>query len=540
MNTGVLSLRQKVGQLMMVGFKGNEPSADILRLIEEGHVGGIILFGHNIGTPEQLLRLTGELQTCANNAGHALPLFISIDQENGTVRRLGPGTTVFPGNMLLGAVGSEQATRDVARATAEELKALGINMNLAPVLDVNNNPDNPVIGVRSFGETSEDVTRHGLASIAGHRDSGVMTSAKHFPGHGDTDTDSHLALPTIPHGIERLEEVEFVPFRRAIAAGVDSVMISHVFFPALESEQGVPASLSRSVVTHLLREKMGYDGVVMTDCLEMNAISETVGVAEGALQALKAGVDIVMVSHTYSRQKESIERIVQAVETGELDEAVIDRAVARVQRLKAKYLSWDNILPVPKKVPSIVGGEAHHKLAEHQFALGITLLKNDGFLPLHPEDATEVLVVIPEQKVSTPVEDVRFANYRLADAIREHHEHVQEIHIGISPEKKEADEVLQRTPSADVVIFGTVNAHLNRKQAELVSRILKAGKPVVAVAMRNPYDLTVIQDVAAYLATYEYTFPALSAAADIIFGKKTAQGKLPVTIPGYAERGGGL
>lgn len=531
MNVKKMSLRQKVGQLMMVGFPESEPSADILRMIEDEHVGGIILFGRNIGTPEDVLRLTTDLQTTAKKAGHPFPLFLSIDQENGVVRRLGEGTTVFPGNMLLGAVKNEQVTLSVAKATAEELKGLGINMNLAPVLDVNNNPRNPVIGVRSFAESPDDVTRHGLASISGHQQAGVMTTAKHFPGHGDTDTDSHLALPTISHDLERLEKVELPPFEKAIEAGVDSVMIAHVFFPALESEDGRPATVSRSVVTGLLREKMGYDGVIMTDCLEMDAISKTIGTAEGALQALKAGIDILMVSHSYAVQKETIERIVQAVESGELQEDMIDRATHRIWRLKQRYLSWGDVLSASKGVPATVGGETHCKLAEQAYARGITLLKNDGILPLGRDGDDELLVVVPGQKVSTPVEDPKYAHYRLADAIRRYHPSVKEVRITVSPTNDEIREVEALAESADTVIFGTVNAHINTRQADLVNRLSSTGKPVIAVAMRNPYDLTAFSDVSAYLATYEYTFPALSIAADIIFGKRKARGKLPVRVP---------
>src|SRR5690606_2186935 len=286
-----MSLRQKIGQLMMIGFHGTRLSEKVQRMIVEDCVGGIILFGRNIGTPEEVLRLTSDLQTCAKTAGHPFPLLISIDQENGVVRRLGKGTTLFPGNRLLGAVDDEKVTRHIARATAEELKRLGINMNLAPGLDVNNNPQNPVIGVRSFGESVDGVIRHGLAFIEGHQAVGVVTTAKHFPGHGDTDVDSHLDLPTVPHGLKRLETVELRPFQEAIDAGVCCVMIAHVFFPAFEAEDKVPATLSHSVVTGLLREKMGFNGVVTTDCLEMDAVSKTIGTVEGALRALKAGVD---------------------------------------------------------------------------------------------------------------------------------------------------------------------------------------------------------------------------------------------------------
>lgn len=536
-----MSLRQKIGQLMMVGFHGTEPSKDILRMIEEEHVGGIILFVRNIGTPKEVLQLTSDLQMRAKQAGQPLPLLISIDQENGSVRRLGEGTTVFPGNMLLGAADEDQVTRDIAKATADELNALGINMNFAPVLDVNNNPHNPVIGVRSFGEAAEDVSRHGMAYIKGYREAGGIPTIKHFPGHGDTATDSHLALPIIPHDLERLKEVELLPFQRAIEAGVDCVMSAHISFPALEPKKGVPATLSHSVITGLLREKMGFDGVVTTDCLEMDAISGTVGTAEGALQALRAGVDILLVSHTHAVQKETIEHIAQAVEAGELQEEVIDRAVSRILRLKEQYVSWDSIPSAGGDDLSTVGNEAHRKRSEQAYARGVTLLKNDDdVLPLSSRSEQEWLVIVPSPTISNPAEDPKFAEYRLADAIRRHRPRVSEVRINVSPTEEEFRVVEQRAQSYEVILFGTLNTHLHPRQADLVNYLLDMGKQVIAVAMQAPYDLMAIPGVSASIATYEHTYPALCVAADIIFGKKRAKGKLPVTIPGVANRGGGI
>jgi len=541
MNISSMSLRQKIGQLMMVGFKGTTPSPEILQMIEEEHVGGIILFGRNIGTPEEVLQLNADLQAAAKRANHPAPLLISIDQENGVVRRLGVGTTVFPGNMLMGAVNDPEATKAVAHASAKELKALGINMNLAPVLDVNNNPHNPVIGVRSYGESVESVTRHGIASIHGHQEAGVVTTVKHFPGHGDTDTDSHLALPVISHDLDRLEQVELVPFQKAIEAGADCVMIAHVYFPALEPRENVPATISEAIVTGLLREKLGFQGVITTDCLEMNAISETIGTADGALLALKAGVDILMISHRHNWQKDAIERIVQAVEKGEISEELIDRAVERVLKLKAKYLSWDEALPaIKERVPSFVGGADHASLAQNQFDRGVTLVKNNGILPLKLTEDAKILVVYPNSQVYTMVEDARYATYALKDALLTHHSNVEELRISSPPTDDEIQSVIRRSIDADLIIFGTMNAHLQDKQAEMVRQAAAQGKPVIAIAMRNPYDLMVYPEVSAFLATYEFTLPCLRVAADILFGTKPSKGKLPVSIPGYAPIGFGL
>lgn len=535
-----MSLRQKIGQLMMIGFKGIVPSKEILQMIEEYHVGGIIFFGRNIGTPEEVLNLTSELQQAALRGKHELPLLISIDQENGLVRRLGVGTTVFPGNMLLGAVGDEEATREVAQATAEELKALGINMNLAPVLDINNNPHNPVIGVRSYGESVEDVTKHGIASIKGHHDAEVITNIKHFPGHGDTDADSHLALPVISHDLDRLEKVELVPFQRSIEAGADSVMIAHVYFPTIEPRENVPATISKAVVTNLLREKMGFNGVITTDCLEMDAISKTIGTVEGALQALKAGIDILMISHSHDLHIQAIERIVEAVESDEIEEDLIDKAVERVIKLKSEYLDWDKLPDPSRGVPLIVGGENHQILANRQYERGVTLVKDDGILPLTLDDQEKVLLIYPESKIFTLVEDERYTTHALGEAIRQHHTNVQEYSISTKPTDSEVEEVMKLVGDVKVVIFGTMNAHLIEDQAQLIRKLAMTGKSVIVIAMRNPYDLAAFPMVNAFLATYEYTLPSLNVASDIIFGARKPNGKLPVTIPEIAGKGFGL
>src|SRR2546421_1208863 len=261
--TDQMTLEEQIGQLLMVGFWETTPSQEVIDLIKNYHVGNIILFSRNIGDARQVLELTQCLQRIAKEAGHRHPLLIAIDQENGLVQRLGEAATVFPGNMALGAIGSDEIAYQVALATGRELQALGINMNLAPVIDVNNNPANPVIGVRSFGEDPHLVARLAAAMVKGYHDAGILSCLKHFPGHGDTTVDSHLALPTIPHTLQRLEEVELVPFRSGIEAGAPSVMIAHIHFPSLMQDKVLPATVSSAVISELLRKQLGYDGVII-------------------------------------------------------------------------------------------------------------------------------------------------------------------------------------------------------------------------------------------------------------------------------------
>ncbi len=355
--TDAMTLEEQIGQTLMVGFPGTSASQEVIELIQRYHVGNILLFSRNVRDGEQVRALTRRLQEAAREAGHTYPLLIAIDQENGIVQRLGEAATLFPGNMALGAIGSQEVAFDVARATGRELRALGINMNLAPVVDVNNNAANPVIGVRSFGEDAQLVARLGSAMAKGYQDAGVISCLKHFPGHGDTAVDSHLALPMIPHSLKRLKALELVPFRNGIQAGAASVMIAHMAFPALTHDNALPATLSSAIIQGLLREKMKYEGVILSDCLEMQAISDTFGTESAAVMALQAGIDLALVSHHAALQQGSLAAMREAALTGDLSAQVIRRAAERVMSLKARYLSWD-------EAPVEIDYAAHERLRD--------------------------------------------------------------------------------------------------------------------------------------------------------------------------------
>lgn len=541
MDISNLTLREKIGQLMMFGFDGITPSKEIVELIEEHHVGGIILFGRNIGTAKEALELTYELQKTAKKANHQLPLLISTDQENGIVRRLGTDSTTFPGNMLLGATLDINETYKAAKATAEELKALGINMNLAPVIDINNNPNNPVIGVRSFGEDAIEVANHGIASVNGHFDAKVISTIKHFPGHGDTEIDSHLALPVIPHSLERLQEVELVPFKKMIAAGAEAVMIAHVYFPGIDGDLNIPATTSRNVITDLLRDKLGYNKVIVTDCLEMKAIADGIGTTEAALMALQAGADLLMISHSYDLQKKTISRIENAVIKGELTEDIIDRAVQRIATLKEKYLNWGKILDLNTEVLNRVGSEEHRTLAMDIYRKGITLIKNDGLLPLESH-VRRILIIYPENRIYTLVEELSSIDDKLKKAIKIYNNclHTHTYKIIDHPGESEVDELIELSFSYDIVIFTTISLKQKVEQVALINRLVELRQKVIVISLRTPYDYALIPNVNAFIVTYEHSLPAISVAFEIIMGLTNSKGRLPVSIPGYFAKGYGL
>lgn len=336
MNIQNMSLKQKIGQLLMCGFHGHEVPESLRMLIQEHHIGGIIYFARNVKSVGQVAELGVQLQDMAHQSG-APSIWIAVDQEGGMVARLTEGVTLFPGQMALAAGGDPASAYEAGFITGRELKAMGINLNFAPVLDVNNNPANPVIGVRSFGELPERVGLFGASLVKGLQQAEVAATAKHFPGHGDTDADSHLDLPTIPHSRERIDEVELVPFRAAIQAGVDAIMSSHIYFPEYEPRK-LPATLSSAVLNGLLRESLGYEGIIVTDCMEMEAIATHYGTVEAAVMALEAGADLILVSHTFELQLAALQAIADAVQSGRLSEERIERSVERLLALKAKRL----------------------------------------------------------------------------------------------------------------------------------------------------------------------------------------------------------
>jgi beta-N-acetylhexosaminidase len=529
--TNSMALKEQIGQLLIVGFWGTTPSPEIIDLIRNHHIGGIILFSRNVQDAQQVLELTHSLQMIAKTAGHPAPLLIAIDQENGIVQRLGQGTTLFPGNMALGAIGSEQVVYNVAQATGRELKALGIDMNLAPVVDVNNNPANPVIGVRSFGEDPHEVARLAAAAVKGYRAAGVISDLKHFPGHGDTSVDSHLALPTISSTLEHLEAIELVPFKSGIEAGADSVMIAHISFPALTHQEALPATVSPAIVRGLLREKLGFAGVIISDCMEMNAVAETIGTERAAVMALQAGVDLVLVSHTYARQLGSIEAIQLALQAGDLPPEVVQRAAERVLRLKDRFLSWDSLPVAP--VPVWVGGPSHRHLRNQAYEMSTTLVRNDdALLPLRLDRAENVLVISPRGEAYTRVEDRRYPHEFLARSIRRHHDRVSVMFTSPSLAAVEREQILRAAGTSDLIIMATLNAHLDQQQAELMRDLLQTGRRVIGIAVGNPYDLLVFPQLRSYLVTYEYTKPALAAAVRVLFGEIQPNGHLPVSLPG--------
>lgn len=330
-----MDVKTAAGQHIMAGLPGTEIDPAFAALVRECKVGNVILFRRNVKNAAQLARLCASLRELIVSETGMEP-FIAIDQEGGVVSRFSPDMATTPGAMALAAAGGDAPYR-AARLTAAQLRAAGVNFDLAPVLDVNSNPLNPVIGVRSFGDLPEKAAERAMGFMRGLLDGGVMACGKHFPGHGDTDTDSHIGLPRVDKSREQLEECELLPFRRAIEAGIPAIMSSHVLFPALEPEK-LPATMSRRILTGLLREELGFGGVIISDCMEMDAVAKFYGTVNGAAAALKAGADIVCISHTAALARETAERLWQRYEAAEGDERrELERSGERIAEAKRRF-----------------------------------------------------------------------------------------------------------------------------------------------------------------------------------------------------------
>lgn len=325
-----LTLEQRAASRLIVGFDGTEMTPELGALVDTG-ISGVILFRRNVQSPEQVARLNADIVRRAKR-----PFFVSVDQEGGPVQRMRAPFTEFPPHGVLGKIDDADLTHKVASVMARELKAIGFNVDYAPVADVNTNPQNPVIGIRSFGDDPEKVACHVKAWIRGMQGAGVMACAKHFPGHGDTSTDSHYALPSLPHGRERIDAIELVPFRASIKEKVGSIMTAHVVFQAIDPR--VPATLSPTVLTGLLRKELKYGGLVISDDLEMKAVADHWGVPEAAVVSLEAGADILLVCKTRDLVLGSIESIAKALESKRLDERASAAVDARLAAARARFL----------------------------------------------------------------------------------------------------------------------------------------------------------------------------------------------------------
>ena len=539
-----MSLEEKVGQLFVMRVYGHSATApdqaDIdanlaeigvrtaAELIAKYRVGGIIYFtwAHNTRNPHQIADLSNGIQKASLEQSRGLPVLIATDQEHGIVCRVGRPATLFPGAMAIGAGGRPADAHTLGRVSGAELRAMGINQDYSPDADVNVNPANPVIGVRSFGADPQAVARLVAAEVKGYQASRVAATAKHFPGHGDTAVDSHTGFPVITHSRELWERLDAVPFRAAIAAGIDSIMTAHLQFPALD-DAGDPATLSHPILTGILRGELGYDGVVVTDSLGMEGVRTKYGDDRVPVLALKAGVDQLLNPPSLDVAWHAV---LKAVQDGELTEARLDESILRILRLKAGLGLLDRPPYVTGAgVDRTVGTKAHLAAADRIAERTTTLLVNeDHILPLDRRDRPRVLVVGADP--ASPSGTTGPPTTVLAAALTELGFTATALSTGTAPSATVIGKAVTAARDADAVVVATYNVTAGSSQRTLVEQLLATGKPVVAVAVRNPYDVAQLPAVKGFLATYSWTDVELRAAARVIAGRVAPHGRLPVPV----------
>jgi beta-N-acetylhexosaminidase len=338
-----MTLEQKVGQMILAGIEGKKIDSSMKKMIAEQHVGGIIFYKNNFSDLEGSVRLVNELKKA--NKGNSAPLFISVDQEGGKVSRLPKEFEAIPNADKVGRTGDPELAKEMGVLLSKELNLMGFNMNFAPVLDINSNPKNPVIGSRSFGKDAELVSKMGIAVMKGLHEGGTIPVVKHFPGHGDTSVDSHLDLPIVDKSTKQLETLEWVPFRAAIENGTEAVMVAHILFPLIDPD--APASFSKIIINEQLRGTLGFEGVVITDDMTMGAIADHYGIEEAAVKSVQAGSDILLIAHGYNTERKVYDKLLQSVRSGQLSESRIDDSVRRILALKRKYRLSDELVSTP-------------------------------------------------------------------------------------------------------------------------------------------------------------------------------------------------
>lgn len=540
-----MSLNEKLGQMVMVYYWGRFTSAEdpdfreLLREVKENHAGGIILQAKRTPTGVERSQvyptaaLSNELQRTAK-----IPLFVGADFENGTAMRLADGTSL-PSAMAVAATGEPRDAFTMGKITAIEARAAGLNWIFAPVSDVNNNPDNPIINTRSFGEDPNRLAQFVKEFIRGVQQNGAMATAKHFPGHGDVNTDSHISVPVVPGDVAELNRVELVPFRAAISAGVGAIMSGHLVVPALDPDKNVPATLSPRILTDLLREKMGFDGIEVTDALDMAGVTEIDSPPNVAVRAVNAGADVLLIPPNPAA---AIAAMREAVETGQLPIAKVNEAVLRILRAKARLNLERSRFVNLDQLNTVFGSPKFKEEAQDIADRGITLIRDDAkILPLDASKPQRILLVIisgdPDPYPGALIEQELRKRAASIETVRVDTKFIKADSIQLPP--RDTYDIAVAAVFVRVADRkGTVG--LPAEEIALLNQLLAAGKPRVVASLGSPYLVAQFPSAKTWIAAFGTQDVVQCAMARAIFGETSIDGQLPVTVPGVARIGDGV
>jgi beta-N-acetylhexosaminidase len=523
-----MSLEEKVGQVIFGFFRGPVLTPELEEMIRDYHLGGFILYtiSGNAENPLQVASLVNAIQYCAEKNGQIPPL-VSIDQEGGLVARLTEGVTVFPGNMALGATRNTELAQKAAEICAQELRILGITLNFAPVVDVNSNPANPIIGIRSFGSDPEIVSTLGTVMIEPYKNERVLCTAKHFPGHGDAGIDSHTGLPFINRSREDLKKVELVPFLQMVHNGVPAIMSAHIVVPDLSEGDDFPATLSKEILS-ILRDDWGFNGLIITDSMGMGAIDQHWGMEEASILAFQAGSDVLLFgadkNHEPAEQKAVHHALLEAVQTGRISESRLNESVKRILHAKADAAIFSNPYPDFTRIDELASPK-NLKAAQEIANQSITLIKNSNhLLPINRQ------VSIP---IIWPKEYEKSFQVLLKNC-----SNLKPHLISIEPSDEERNTLQEKIQDIDIKIIASYDLHRNVEWKELVDSL--SNEKTILIVLRSPYDFLKVTDYGAAIATYGDRPVSIEALGNILKGEIQPNGQLPVEIPGRYQLGWGL
>ncbi len=512
-----MTLKEKVGQMIGLAFSGTEYSKELSMQIEDIEAGLIIYFKDNCDNPKQIFELNKKINSKAK-----IPPFIAIDQEGGMVARVTEGITQSPGAMVIGATSKYENAYQLAYNMGVELRDLGFNFNFAPVGDVNNNAKNPVINVRSYSENPDEVAKYVYEAVKGYSDAKLMTSIKHFPGHGDTAVDSHIGLPKVDFDSRRLHKMELVPFKVAVEKDLPGIMASHVLYTKYDDKY--PTTLSNKIITGLLREELGFNGLVVTDSLTMSAVFDNFSIEEIVLNGFNSGCDILLLcgARKIEMQKEFAETALRLAENGQISIDKINASVERILKYKEMYevgQMSDSFESIEKEL------EAPSRVAFARQVMddGITLIKDENNL-LPVKETEKVLVVFPKIKVVTLAENEDNSLKSLGDFMPFK---VDKYYSTIDPSIDETNEIVELAKKYDKVIYCSYNACFNKTQANQINSLNQDN--LIVIGVRTPYDLGVL-NAKTYLISYEASVLSFESLAKVLTGKIKPQGKCPVTL----------
>lgn len=505
-----LTLEEKVGQMLMFAFRGIEYNEQLETQIKDLKVGGVIHFGHNIKDIEQVKTLNENIQKNAD-----IPLFIGIDEEGGTVQRIVEGMPPFPGAMAVSA--SKISPYDLCKIVGVNLKKIGFNMNFAPVGDVNNNPNNPVINSRSYSDDPKVCSKYVIDSFKGFQDGGVLPTCKHFPGHGDTSVDSHVSLPTVNKDIDMLNNIELVPFKDSIDAGIDGIMASHILYPVLDDKY--PATLSRKIITNLLKEKMGFDGLIVTDSLTMGAIHQNYSPKEIVNLAANAGIDLMIFcgKADINDQKEIYNSLLEEVKNGNIPISRVNESVTKILKYKRKY------------IPNNISDN------NETYNIGKEISKNSitkvfGDLKVNRED--KVLAIFPKIQVLTLVDNQNQNYISLGSVLKKEFSNIDEIIVDGKSEKIDTiiEEISNKVKNYDKIILSTINVSKDDYFVKIVKSLNnECLNKTIVTSLRSPYDIKYLKGVNSYYCLYEPTLLAFESFTKCLLENKFT-GVLPVKL----------